>query len=110
MNSIKTIIVAAALSALSGYAQAETVKPLQGISFHTETKDAVAYYLADKGACKVVLTLTDKAAFAPERFEQTVEPGKPNLRQLDNAKALELACAPEAQTLSINIVETIARH
>ena len=110
MNSLKTIIIAAALSALSGYAQAETLKPLQGVSFHTETRDAAAYYVADKGTCKVVVTLTDKVAFAPERFEQAVEPGKPDLRQLDNAKALELACAPEAQTLSINVVETIAQH
>ena len=31
MNSLKTIIIAAALSALSGYAQAESVKPLQGV-------------------------------------------------------------------------------
>ena len=76
MNSIKTIIIAAALSALSGYAQAETVKPLQGISFHTETKDAVAYYLADKGTCKVVLMLTDKTVYAPTRFEEVVEAHK----------------------------------
>ncbi len=110
MNSLKTIIVAAALSAISGYAHAETLKPLQGVSFHTATRDAAAYYFADKGTCKVVVTLTDKVAFAPERFEQAVEPGKPNLRQLDNAKALELACAPEAQTLAINVVETIAQH
>ena len=33
MTSLKTIIVAAALSALfAGYAQAETLKPMQGVS------------------------------------------------------------------------------
>ena len=111
MHSIKNIFAAIVLSTgLSIAAQAETLKPLQGVSFHTETKDAVAYYLADKGTCKVVVTLTDKTAYAPARFEQQVEPGKPNLRQLDNAEALELACAPQAQTLSINVVETIAQH
>ncbi len=111
MNSIKTIIVAAALSAFAGYAQAgETLKPLQGVSFHTETKDAVAYYLADKGTCKVVVTLTDKASYAPARFEEAVEPGKPSLRQLDDAKGLEFACAPDARALSINVIETLAQH
>jgi len=111
MNTIRTIIVAATLSTLSGYAQAaETVKPLQGVSFHTETKDAVVYYLADKGTCKVVVTFTDKTAYAPTRFEQAVEPGKPSLHQFDNAKALEFTCAPEAKALSINVLNTIAQH
>ena len=111
MNSIKTIIAGIALSTgLSIAAHAETVKPLQGVSFHTETKDAVAYYLAEKGACKVVVTLTDKTAYAPARFEQDVEPGKPSLHGLDNAKALEFACAPEAKALSINVLDTIAKH
>jgi len=35
---------------------------LQGVTFHTGTKDAVAYYVADHGTCKVVLTLTNKIA------------------------------------------------
>ena len=66
MNTIRTIIVAATLSTLSGYAQAaETVKPLQGVSFHTETKDAVVYYLADKGTCKVVVMSIAKCARLP---------------------------------------------
>ncbi len=111
MNTIRTLIVAATLSALSGYAYAaETVKPLQGVTFHTATKDAAAYYLADKGTCKVVVTLTDKVLYAPVRFEQDVEPGKPSVRQFDDAKALEFACAPEARALSINVLERVAQH
>jgi hypothetical protein len=111
MNTIRTIIVAAALSALSGYAQAaETLKPLQGVSFQTEMKDAVAYYLADKGTCKVVVMTTDKTFYAPARFEQAVKSGKPSLLRLDNAKSLEFACAPEAKALSINVLNSIAQH
>ena len=114
MNSIKTIIVAAGLSLSLGYVAtaqaAETIKPLQGISFHTATKDATAYYLADEGACKVVVTVTDKAVFAPARFEQAVEPSNPSLRQLDDANALEFACVPEARALSINMRTTVAQH
>jgi hypothetical protein len=52
MNTIKNIAGAVALSILSvSNAQAaETVKPLQGFSFQTDTKDAVAYYLATSSA------------------------------------------------------------
>ena len=115
MNSIKNIIVAATLSTLSlGYlttAQAaETVKPLQGVSFHTETKDAVAYYLADKGTCKVVLTLTDKSAYAPTRFEQVVDAHKSALHQIDDDKALEFACQADARVMTINMLTTVAAN
>jgi hypothetical protein len=113
MNLIKKIIVAATLSTLSlGYlttAQAaDTVKPLQGISFHTETKDAVAYYLADKGTCKVVLMLTDKTAYAPARFDDVVEANKSTLRHVDDGKSLEFACGPDAQAMTINMLATVA--
>ena len=112
MNSIKNIIVAAALSTLSlGYltsAQAtETVKPLQGVSFHTDTKDAVAYFTADKGACKVVLMVTDKVAYAPARIEEAVEANKSTLHHVDG-KSLELACGPGAQAMTINLLATVA--
>ena len=115
MNSIKNIIVAATLSTLSlGYlttAQAaDTVKPLQGVSFHTETKDAVAYYLADKGTCKVVLMVTDKTAYAPTRFEEAVEAQKSTLHQIDDGKVLEFACQADAQAMTINLATTVAQH
>ena len=112
MHSIKNIFAAIVLSTgLSVAAQAaETVKPLQGISFHTETKDAVAYYLADKGICKVVLTLTDKTAYAPTRLEKAVETHKPALYQVDDGKALEFACQADAQAMTINLVTTVAAN
>ena len=112
MNSTKNIIAAIALSALSwSTAQAaETVKPLQGVSFHTETKDAVAYYLADNGTCKVVLMVTDKTAYAPTRFEEAVEANKSTLHQIDDGKALEFGCQADAQAMTINMLATVAQH
>jgi len=109
MNTIRTIIVAAALSALSGYAQAaETLKPLQGVSFQTEMKDAVAYYLADKGTCKVILTFTDKTAYALTRFEDVVEVNKSAMYQIDDGNALEFACQADAQAMTIKMLATVA--
>jgi hypothetical protein len=84
------------------------VKPLQGISFHTETKDAVAYFTADKGVCKVVLTLTDKIAYAPTRFEEAVEPHKSTLHQIDNGNAMQFACHADAQAMTITMLATVA--
>jgi hypothetical protein len=112
MNTIKTIIVAATLSlgSLTTAQAAETVKPLQGVSFHTEMKDAIAYYLADKGTCKVVITLTDKTAHAPTRFEQAVEAHKSTLHQIEDGKVLELACQADAQAMTINMLTTVAQH
>jgi len=108
MNTIRTIIVAAALATLSGYAQAETLKPLQGVTFHTGTKDAVAYYLADKGTCKVILTFTDKTAYALTRFEDVVEVNKSAMYQIDDGNALEFACQADAQAMTIKMLATVA--
>jgi len=114
MNSIKNISVAIVLStglslaSLAAAQAAETVKPLQGVSIHTEMKDAVAYYLADKGTCKVILTLTDKTAYVPTRFETAVEENKSALYQVDDGKALEFACQADAQAMTINLLATVA--
>jgi hypothetical protein len=109
MNSITRICIAATLSALAGYAQAaETVKPLQGVSFHTETKDAVVYYLADKGTCKVVLTLTDKSVYAPTRFKEAVEANKSIRHLIDDGKALEFMCHADARAMTINLLTSVA--
>ena len=111
MNSLKTVIITAAFSALSaGFAQAETLKPLQGVSFHTETKDAVAYYVADKGTCKVVVTFTDKTAYAPTRFDEAVEARKSIVHQIDDGRVLEFACQADAQAMTINMLTAVAQH
>jgi hypothetical protein len=112
MYSIKNIIAVIVLSTgLSVAAQAaETVKPLQGVSIHTEMKDAVAYYLADKGTCKVVVTLADKTAYAPTRFEKAVEAHKSALYQVDGGKALEFACLEDAQAMTVNLLATVAAN
>jgi hypothetical protein len=109
MSTITRIIVAASLSLFAGYAQAaETVKPLQAVSFHTQAKDAVAYYVADNGTCKVVLTLTNKIAYAPTRFEEAVEANKSIRHQVDEGNALEFACHADAQAMTINLLAAIA--
>jgi hypothetical protein len=115
MNTIKNIVVGFALlvsllAMLETTQAAETVKHLQAVSFHTSTKDAVAYYLADKGTCKVAVTLSDKVAYVPARFEEAVQAHKSTLHQIDDGNALELTCQADAQTMTINILTTVAQH
>ncbi len=68
----------------------------------------MVYYLADKGICNVVLTLTDKTAYTPTRFEDAVEPHKSTLHQIDNGTALQFVCHADAQAMTINMLATVA--
>jgi hypothetical protein len=109
MNSLKIIIVAAALSTLSGYAQAETLKPLQGISFHAGSKDAVAYFLSENGTCKFVLTSADRDA-QPIRIEAAISGGASSRYQLAEGNSLEVACQGDAQAMTISAQSTFAAN
>ncbi len=109
MNSLKTIIIATALSALSGYAQAENLKPLQGLSFHAGSKDAVVYFLHDNGICKFVLTSADKDS-QPIRIETAIAAGESSRYQLAEGNSLEVACQAGAQAITINARSTFAAN
>jgi hypothetical protein len=111
MNPIKTIIVAAALSTLAiATAQAEqTMKPMQGVSFHSGTKHAVAYFLTETKACKLVVTSADDANFEPARYEAVIEVGVSKSYQLAAGKALEFACQAEGKVMKVKpLVATVA--
>ncbi len=113
MNPIKNIVIATAISALAftaslSGAQAadavETMKPLQGVSFHAGTTHAAGYYLRDNSTCELVLTIADEANFAPNRFEAAIETGRSTHYQL-NGKSLEFACqanGTELETTAAN--------
>jgi hypothetical protein len=116
MNSVKTIIVAATLSAiLSGThlaaAQAadgaQTMKPLQGISFHAGTKHAVAYFLSENRTCKFVLTTADKDA-QPTRFEAALLSGESSSYEFAEGRSLEFTCEADAQAMTLTPLTTVA--
>ena len=110
MNAITKILVAVILSTISiAAAQADqTMKPLQGLSFHAGTKHAVGYFLTDKSTCQLVLTLADDANYAPTRFETAIEAGKSTRYQLAEGKSLEFAC--QGPTLNVKSLETSAAN
>ena len=112
MNSLKTLIAAATLSILSlgfGAAQAtETVKPLQGISFHAGTKHAVAYFLTHNENCKLVLTLADDVRYEPVRFEAVIADGSSKQHPFIKGTPLEFVCHDRGQAMTINTLEAVA--
>jgi hypothetical protein len=114
MTSIKKILVAAASCVgLFGSAEAaeQTMKPLQGVSFHAGTKHAVAYYLDDDSHCKLVLTLAEeprdsKANFEATRFEAAIAAGESTRYQFVEGASLEFTCHSEARAMKVRAQRT----
>jgi hypothetical protein len=112
MNTTKNIILAATLSVLSiahvGAAQAaDTIKPLQGISFHVGNKDAVAYFLTEGGSCKLVLTMAEDVS-QPARVEIAIATGQATRYELTQGKLLEFACKADGLAMEVNSLPTLA--
>jgi hypothetical protein len=114
MNSITNIFIAAAVSIILSFAaQAEdvqTMKPMQGVSFHAGTTHASGYFLKGNNACQLVVTAADEVAYAPSRFETAIETGRSTRYQLAEGKTLEFACRADAQELAVTSLETTAAN
>jgi hypothetical protein len=119
MNRNHNIAIAATLSAILSIAGlgtahaadgAQTMKPLQGVSFHAGTKHVAAYFLNDNAACKLVLTMADEGHFAPSRFEAAIETGRSTRYQLAEGKTLEFACRAGAQELAVTSLQATASN
>jgi hypothetical protein len=121
MNPIKNIIVATALSAFSvgclGSAHAaETVKPLQGVSFDIGTKHAVSYFSSESGQCRLTVLIADAMkgdevpTDAPVRFDVAVDGGKDARLDTAEGKSLQFTCAPDSQAMIVDEIEQVATY
>ena len=116
MNASKNITLPALIAILSlaylGSAQAgdgaQTIKPLQGVSFHIGTKHAVAYFLSDNNTCKLVVMAADDANFAPTRSEAAIQPGKSTQYELSEGTSLEFACQAGGLAMNVRSLEAVA--
>lgn len=86
------------------------LKPLHGMSFHSGSMHAAAYFLSDKDACRLVLTLADDTNYAPTRFENTIGDGASTVYPLSAGKTLEFTCHADGRRMSINEIETVAHE
>jgi len=113
MTTIKNILVAATLSfGLIGTAHAneQTIKPVQGISFHVGTKHAVAYFLNGDGTCELAVTSADDTNFAPVRREAGIEPGQSLTYQLAEGNRIEFTCQAQALAMIVKSLNAVAAH
>ena len=92
MNSITKILFAAASITLSFAAQADTLKPMHGATYHAGTKHAAVYFLNHNAACKLVLTIADDTRYEPTRFEAAIGEGSSKRYFFAEGKALEFIC------------------
>lgn len=120
MTSTKTIALAIALAAAPigalNAAESLTMKPHHGVSFDVGSERAVSYFLAEDGACKLVLTLAGEPdwdnprTFAPTRFEARIVAERTIRYSATQGKALEFSCGAGAQTMSVTGIEQIAAN
>ena len=116
MNSLKNInalglgavVALASFAAFSAADASETMKPLQGLSFHAGSEHAVGYFLTDNGDCRLVLTRADDDNFAPTRFEAVIKSGHSTRYELAQGKSYEFGCQAAGQLVSIDALETTA--
>ena len=111
MNSIKTILATAAVSlTFSLSAQAESLAPAAGKSFHAGSQHAVAYFLTENHGCKLILTLAADADYKPSRVETVIAAGKSAQHPLSTGKSLSFACLSDGLAMDVSTVETTAAN
>ena len=115
MNSLKKILIGTAFAAVlplstaaaAQAADALTMKPLQALSFDVEAKNAVAYFLSDNGACRLVLVLAEPpnadylTNFVTTRFEAAIAAGNTTRFDVTTGTSLDFACHAGAQAMSV---------
>jgi len=111
MTSIKTILATAAVSlAFAVSAQAESLAPAAGKSFHAGSQHAVAYFLTEDHGCKLILTVADDANYKPSRVETMIASGKSAQHPLSAGKSLSFACQSDGLTMDVSTQETTAAN
>lgn len=106
------LVLSATAGAIS--AQADSFKPLQGVSLHMGAKHAVGYFVADSGNCQLTLVVGDEIqdGALPEtgsaRFRAAVGAGKTARIDTGNGSELEFRCAPGATAMTVETLKQVA--
>jgi predicted short-subunit dehydrogenase-like oxidoreductase (DUF2520 family) len=110
MTSIKTILAVAASLAFSISAQAESLAPAAGKSFHAGSQHAAVYFLTEDHGCKLILTVADDANYKPSRVETMIASGKSAQHVLSAGKSLSFACQSDGLAMDVSTLETTAAN
>jgi hypothetical protein len=111
---------AAGLSASVGHAgefsSATVVKPKAGLSFPVGSKQAVGYFLAERGGCDLTLLIGDAGEAASEaakggsasRFSTLVAAGRTARIDTADGPSVEFFCSTGASFLTTRVFDRIA--
>lgn len=123
MNPIKTTARLASAAAVLAFGAADpaaagshslTMKPLHGVSFDAGAERAVSYFVAERGACKLVVTLAPEpdwdngASQTYRRVEATVAAEKATQLRSEGGRTFEFFCEAGAVAMSVTEVQTVA--
>jgi hypothetical protein len=126
--SSKTVFAAAAfavagiagLSATSGHAgefsSATVVKPKAGLSFPVGSKQAVGYFLAERGGCDLTLLVGEAGEAASDsakggsasRFSTLVAAGRTARMDTADGPSVEFFCSTGASFLTTRVIDRLA--
>ena len=107
-------LVQGALPVKAGDSSSIRVAPLKGISVTAGTKQAIGYYVAEKGTCNLTLMLsevfreTDAAIPTATRVNMSVRAG--NTTRVDSLEgpALSFTCAPDAAAMLVSARDRVS--
>lgn len=126
-SSSKSLFAAAALAVagMAGltasshageYSSATVVKPNAGLSFPVGSKQAVGYFLAERGGCDLTLLVGEAGESASElpkggasaRFTTLVAAGRTARIDTADGPSVELFCSTGASFLTTRVIERLA--
>jgi hypothetical protein len=114
------IVGAAGLGATAGHAgefsSATVVKPKAGLSFPVGSKQAVGYFVAERGGCDLTLLVGEAGEAASEaakggsaaRFSTLVAPGRTARIDTADGPSVEFFCSTGASFLTTRVIERLA--
>ncbi len=118
--TIKTIFSVAVLSGLVFSANADATlannaqsfRPIQGLSFDAGTKRAVVYFTSKAGQCQLVITLGSEPDWKTGSFEMTryvaSVPAGLSQRYENGGRAFQFGCANDAQAMTFQALTSVA--
>ncbi len=118
--AIVAVMAPAFLNVADGHAgefsSATVVKPKAGLSFPVGSKQAVGYFLADRGGCDLTLLIGEAGEAASEantvagaaRFSTLVAAGRTARIDTADGPSVEFFCSTGASFLTTRVIERLA--
>ncbi len=100
------------------FSAATIVKPHAGLSFVVGSKQAVGYFIAERGGCDLTLLVGDTGeaaaerpkGFVPARFTTLIAAGRTARMDTGDGPSMEFFCSTGATFLTTRVMDRLAYH